>query len=162
MRIGKSLNSICFKIRGRYLVGFGVVAFLAAIGFIWSTTNVRSLTSVHKNYQPSDVWIVDHQGYPMESIRTGEQRRSLEWVEWSDVSPAFRDLLVQAEDHRFYSHPGVDLLAISKALWERGFGYSYRGASTITMQLVGLLKDGKVFSRRTVKQNIQGLLHAIQ
>jgi penicillin-binding protein 1C len=162
MRVGKSLNNFFFRFRGRYLAVVGVTAFLVAIVFIWSSTNIRSLASVHKSYQPSDVWIVDHQGYPMESIRTGEQKRSLEWVEWSDVSPAFRDLLVQAEDRRFYSHPGVDLLAISKALWERVLGHSYRGASTLTMQLIGLLKDGTVFSRRTIKQKITQIIAALK
>jgi penicillin-binding protein 1C len=162
MQIGKFLNNIRLKMRGRYFLGVGTVIFLITVGFIWSTTKIPSQYSVHKNYRPSDVWIVDHQGYPMESIRTGIQKRSLEWVEWSEVSPAFRDLLVQAEDRRFYSHPGVDLFSISKALWERIFGHSYRGASTLTMQLVGLLKNGAVFNHRTVKQKIIQIIAALK
>lgn len=158
MRIGKSPNNI----RGRYIASIGMVAFLVAVGLIWLTTNVRPFVNIKKNYQPSDVWIVDHQGYPLESIRTRNEKRSLEWVKWSEVSPAFRNLLVEVEDRRFYSHPGVDLLAISKALWEGVSGRSSRGASTITMQLVGLLKDQTVNSRRTLKQKFSQIIAALK
>lgn len=46
--------------------------------------------------------------------------------------------LVAAEDARFYSHGGVDLLATGRAAWNRLCGNSLSGASTITMQLVKL------------------------
>ena len=46
--------------------------------------------------------------------------------------------LVAAEDARFYSHGGVDLLAAGRAAWHRMRGTSLSGASTLTMQLVKL------------------------
>lgn len=46
--------------------------------------------------------------------------------------------LVAAEDARFYSHGGVDLLATGRAAWNRLRGTSLSGASTLTMQLAKL------------------------
>ena len=43
---------------------------------------------------------------------------------------------VAVEDHRFYQHDGVDVVAIAGALKDNIFG-ERRGASTITQQLVG-------------------------
>jgi len=158
MRIGKSLA----KIRRRHIVGMCATVSLVALALTWSTIKVRSFANIRKNYQPSDVWIVDRNGYPLESIRTHSEKRSLDWVEWSDVSPAFRDLLVRTEDHRFYFHPGVDLLALSKATWERVTRRSQRGASTLTMQLVGLIHDGKVRRHRNLWQKLNQIATALK
>src|SRR5499426_980857 len=38
------------------------------------------------------------------------------------------------EDHRFWSHPGVDPIAVARALWHRLHGTHRSGASTIAMQ----------------------------
>lgn len=39
------------------------------------------------------------------------------------------------EDRRFWSHPGVDVLAMGRALWQRLWGERRSGASTIAMQV---------------------------
>lgn len=150
MRIGQSRGS------------FVIVTCLIAAGLLWSTVRVKTFAEVRKGYQPSDVWIVDRHGYPLESIRTRNEKRSLDWVSWSDVSPAFRDLLIRVEDRRFYSHPGVDPFALSKVIYERVRGKSRRGASTLTMQLVGLLKDGTLNRRRNMWQKFKQILAAIK
>ncbi|MEN9436512.1 MAG: penicillin-binding protein, partial [Pseudomonadota bacterium] len=59
----------------------------------------------------------------------------------ADVSPALRQALVLSEDKRFFEHSGVDWRAASAAAWGNLWNQRTRGASTITMQLAGLL-DG--------------------
>ncbi len=152
MRIGKSRSKIFLIV----LVLTGVVSLL------WITTSVPFFANVHRSYRPSDIWVVDHDGNPLESIRSRSERRSLEWVEWHQISPAFRDLLVQVEDQRFYSHRGVDFLAVMKALWDRSSGRSYRGASTLTMQLVGLLDKSPHATRRTFVQKMSQIFYALK
>ncbi len=50
-----------------------------------------------------------------------------------------QQLLISGEDHRFFSHGGIDLIAVCRALW-RGLVFRRReGASTIEMQLVRVL-----------------------
>lgn len=54
----------------------------------------------------------------------------------SDVGPHLEQAMLAAEDKRFYSHPGVDPLAVSRAaLQALVHGRLVSGASTITQQL---------------------------
>ena len=48
-------------------------------------------------------------------------------------------LLVLGEDHRIANHPGVDLLALCRALWHTYACGRREGGSTIAMQLVRVL-----------------------
>jgi penicillin-binding protein 1C len=58
-----------------------------------------------------------------------------------DVSPILLDLLIAAEDRRFYQHPGIDPLALGRAAgqWLRA-GRVVSGGSTLTMQAARLLE----------------------
>jgi penicillin-binding protein 1C len=56
--------------------------------------------------------------------------------------------MVLSEDRRFYEHSGVDWKAVSSAAWGNLFNQRTRGASTLTMQLAGLLEDGPAPLRR--------------
>lgn len=59
----------------------------------------------------------------------------------SDVDPRFVQLLIAYEDRRFAAHPGVDPLAVMRALkqWATS-GRVVSGASTLTMQVARLLE----------------------
>lgn len=158
MKIGKFLA----KIRWRHLAVLGATAFIVSLTVLWSQIRVNSFANIRKNYHPSDVWIVDRNGSPLEAIRTRSEKRSLDWVVWSDVSPAFRDLLVRVEDQRFYSHPGIDLLAFGKATWEWITGGPLRGASTLTMQLTGLISKGETVHQRNFLQKLKQMAKALK
>jgi penicillin-binding protein 1C len=58
-----------------------------------------------------------------------------------DVAPVLLDLLIAAEDRRFYQHAGIDPLALGRAAgqWLRA-GRVVSGGSTITMQAARLLE----------------------
>jgi penicillin-binding protein 1C len=61
-------------------------------------------------------------------------------AELSDISPLLRKTIIYKEDKYFFYHPGINPLAVTKALvrnmWRR---QRTSGASTITMQVVRLL-----------------------
>jgi penicillin-binding protein 1C len=68
-------------------------------------------------------------------------------VPLADISPTLGRAVLQAEDQRFMEHGGIDFQAIGQAAWDNLFGQQRpRGASTITMQLAGLL-DPKLAGR---------------
>lgn len=46
------------------------------------------------------------------------------------------------EDQRFWSHPGVDPLAVSRAIWQRLSGTGRSGASTLAMQIARMQQPG--------------------
>ena len=59
------------------------------------------------------------------------------WVPYTDIPKTLIDAFVSVEDHRFFSHNGVDWIGTSKAMVNFFVGFdSVRGASTITQQLV--------------------------
>ena len=47
-----------------------------------------------------------------------------------------QQLLISGEDHRFFSHGGVDLIAVLRAAWRTVVRKRLEGASTIEMQIV--------------------------
>src|SRR5690606_35734442 len=54
-----------------------------------------------------------------------------------DVPAVVRDGFVAVEDRRFWSHSGVDLHGVARAIWRNATSLSLReGFSTIPMQLV--------------------------
>lgn len=98
---------------------------------------------VRAGWKSSEAWLYDRDGRLLDSERVNFERRRLAWVPLDDISPAVRDAVVQSEDRRFWSHGGVDWLAIASAArarlsWNKGGGRS-RGASTLPMQLAAFL-----------------------
>ena len=66
-----------------------------------------------------------------------------QWLDLHRVDPQLIQAFVALEDRRFYSHHGVDLRAVGRALVQNVAGSRVvSGASTITMQLARLLAHG--------------------
>ena len=64
-------------------------------------------------------------------------------VQPEQVDPGYLSLLVRYEDKRFWSHHGVDPLALVRAGWQAVWnGGVVSGGSTLTMQVARLLEDG--------------------
>lgn len=83
----------------------------------------------------------------------------LEWrdpVSLDQISPLLIEATVAIEDERFYSHSGVDLLGIARALLNNLLGGELEGASTITQQFVRntVLSDemGDISLKRKVRE----------
>lgn len=76
------------------------------------------------------------------------------------VSPLYLELLLAFEDKRFHRHPGVDPLAMSRAVWQ---ALRHRrivsGASTLTMQSARLLEPRP---RRTLSAKLAESWRALQ
>ncbi|MDP2367590.1 penicillin-binding protein 1C [Rhodoferax sp.] len=104
----------------------------------WAASTFAAVKAAHR---PSDTLILDRHGEVIHRLRTDATVRRGQWVALADVSPALRTALVLSEDKRFYEHSGVDWQAVSSAAWGNLWHTKTRGASTITMQLAGLLDD---------------------
>jgi membrane peptidoglycan carboxypeptidase len=55
------------------------------------------------------------------------------------VPANFTRPLVATEDHRFYSEPGVDILAVGRVVWAKLSGGTDQGGATLEQQLAKLL-----------------------
>ncbi len=80
-------------------------------------------------------------------------------VNTKDIDPHYIDMLLAFEDKNFYTHMGVDLLAIMRATSQLIANQKIvSGASTITMQLARLLKP----KPRTISSKLIEMINAIQ
>ena len=125
---------------------------------------VDSFEQVRSEFRPSDLRVLDRHGELLQRLRTDATVRRGQWTALADVSPALRTALVLSEDRRFYEHSGVDWRAVSAAAWANLWNTKTRGASTITMQLAGLLDDDlrRASGGRSVGQKIGQAVTATQ
>ncbi|HKO94144.1 MAG TPA: transglycosylase domain-containing protein, partial [Polyangiaceae bacterium] len=83
----------------------------------------------------SSSWLLDRSGQSLARVRAvdGELEQH---VTLAELSPFVVPALLAAEDARFFSHPGVDPLAVARALFQAfEHGRVVSGASTLTQQL---------------------------
>jgi penicillin-binding protein 1C len=123
--------------------------FLAAVCVMPAAAAVPSPVptpaQVKAAWRPSDAQLLDRDGVPLESLRIDMTARRQLWIALADISPSLGRAVLQAEDQRFMEHGGIDFRAVGQAAWDnlfraQGRGQArLRGASTITMQLAGLL-----------------------
>lgn len=71
---------------------------------------------VRQNYVKSDSVLLDRNGAVLQEMRIDKNRRRLDWTGLSDISPALVQAVIHAEDKSFYTHNGVDFMAISASL----------------------------------------------
>jgi penicillin-binding protein 1C len=115
-----------------------VLAFLA----LWLVTMPPTMpthANVVRAWSPSEAWLYDRNGRLIDSVRVDFHARRLAWTPLDKIAQSLRKTVVTSEDQRFWSHGGVDWLAIGNAARARFDGSHARGASTISMQVAGFL-----------------------
>ena len=66
----------------------------------------------------------------------GESRQMREWIPLAQIPPGIIETVLTIEDRRFFSHFGIDPVAVGRALWTNFTkGGVVQGGSTITQQL---------------------------
>ncbi|GAK59188.1 membrane carboxypeptidase [Candidatus Vecturithrix granuli] len=80
--------------------------------------------------------ITDRHGILLRETLSAEGGRTT-WLQYDELPESVVRAIVATEDKRFFSHIGVDVLALGRALWQNvRSGHVVSGASTITQQLV--------------------------
>jgi penicillin-binding protein 1C len=106
-----------------------------------SARAVPGFEAVRAAHATSDLPLLDRHGAVLQTVRLDDTVRRGPWVKLADISPALRDAIVLSEDRRFWAHGGVDWRALAAGAWATAWDSRTRGASTLTMQLAGLLDD---------------------
>jgi penicillin-binding protein 1B len=114
------------------LTGSTIVVLLV-MATVWTA---RSSWNVYKlNRGVGDTTFYDAAGRPW--FRLDEQRRD---VPIAQISTHFKDAVIAVEDHRFYLHPGLDPIALARAMaFNLRSDAGTQGGSTITQQLARTL-----------------------
>ncbi len=130
-----------FKTRRHILVPLSVIALIGVVSlFIWLRTPIDAVPYLALEPSPE---MQDRNGrllYPFPNAAGA-------WCfprELEQISPRFLAAIVAAEDQRFAEHPGVDLLAVARAIGQNIRHMRVKsGASTLTMQVVKRTRDGR-------------------
>jgi penicillin-binding protein 1C len=145
-------------------LAMALVAAVACAHAVPTAAAVMRFDEVKRGFRPSDTAVLDRHGELLQRVRTDASVRRGQWIALADVSPALRTAMVLSEDRRFYEHSGVDWRAVSSAAWGNLWNTRTRGASTITMQLAGLLDEDlrRANSGRTLTQKFGQTVAAAQ
>ena len=141
--------------RGAVAVG-GVLGLALAASALWIA---QPLPEGMLDYRPvSSVRILDRGGHLLRELRSRQDGRSTP-IPGEEIPAHLRAAFIAAEDERFFSHPGVDPLAIARAAWSNlRAGRIVAGGSTMTQQLARVL----VPRRRTLAGKVQEALWAMR
>ena len=95
-------------------------------------------------------------------IEYAEERRV--FIDFADMPPQLINAFVAAEDQNFWTHPGIDIQGITRALVNNGmrmlgFDARFSGASTITQQVA---KNFFLTSERTISRKIKEAILAMR
>lgn len=93
--------------------------------------------------------ITDNKGQVVNAYLTSDQKWRMK-TELDEISPLLKKAIVAKEDKYFYSHPGVNPFAVSRAFFKNIFRMKRTsGASTITMQVARALehRPRNIFSK---------------
>ncbi|MGY3615132.1 penicillin-binding protein 1C [Bradyrhizobium sp. USDA 10063] len=104
--------------------------------------------------------IVDRNGKLLRAYAMADGRWRLPVDAKTSVDPTYLKLLLAYEDQRFYSHRGVDPLALSRAALQLvTSGHIVSGGSTITMQLARLMEPRR---QRSLHAKLRQIVRAIE
>ena len=132
--------ALVFTILLAIFFSYTVLTFQAA----YSLPNPARLTSTDK---PLTTEFYDRSGTLLYRIYEGRNRTLVDLKEL----PAFvAQATIAIEDKNFYHHPGIDPVAIARALYHNITQQKMEGASTLTQQLIKntLLTPEKTFGRK--------------
>ena len=143
VRIGDGAAAFWTKLRTKRgltlsALALAILAFLA-IDYATLPPPLPTYAQVRSAWHPSEAWLYDRNGALIDSARVDFTARRLGWTALDHVSPVTRETIVGVEDKRFFSHGGVDLLALAGVARDKARGERARGASTLSMQVAGFL-----------------------
>ena len=123
--------------------GASVIVFVAVI-LVWSGRHAVAIYRLNQGVGGTMFYdAMGREWFPLD-----EQRRD---VPIEQISPYFKDAVISIEDHRYYSHFGIDPIAVTRAAF---FNLRSRegtqGGSTITQQLARTLylSNARTFARK--------------
>ena len=147
-------------------VGAATAVVMLSIGsvsmaIIAALTPTPAFDEVRARTAGSESTLLSRDGEPLQRLRVDMTRRQLEWTALDSISPSLVRAVVAAEDHRFWWHFGFDPASAASALMDQFGNGRGRGASTITMQLAGLMTEGDRFGRRSFDEKLAQFRYAM-
>ena len=135
-RVKNKTGIIIFRVLVAVLLigGFGVAGALvgAYMGVIENAPKLGMITQEAEGPFSTIIYNAAT-GRETDRLDGGENR---EWATKEEIPQYLKDAFVAIEDERFYTHDGVDMKGLLRALYQNLVSPQKQGASTITMQLI--------------------------
>jgi len=94
-----------------------VVSLACSVGvYAWLFVDLPALDTLYQRASAPSTRILDRHGHVLYEISDPHQGRHTP-IEFGDIPPACREATIATEDANYYSHPGVDITGILRALW---------------------------------------------
>lgn len=139
-----------------FFIGLLLLALLLLTGAVWLFADLPDAEIGQARLQPPSIRIIDRQGRLLyEDLPETGGRHQM--VPLEQLSPHLLHATVATEDRQYYSHPGVDLSGVLRAMWInlRG-GDTLAGGSTITQQVArNLLLDEQERGERSLRRKLR-------
>jgi len=129
------------------LLGVGAAGF----AYVYSTIHLPSVPPLRQT-----TYLLDRSGRPFTELHAAVDRTV---IPFARMPLRLRQAVVAVEDKRFYSHDGVDPLAIARAAWADVQDGSFDQGATITQQYVKTVFTG---SEPTLGRKIREAVMAIK
>jgi len=139
-------------LRWGFLAAAAVAIAAVVVSGVWT---VRHAWAIYKlNRGVGDTVFYDADDHPW--FRLDEQRQD---VPFDHIATSFKDAVIAVEDHRFYLHPGIDPIGLSRAVVHNVRGEERQGGSTITQQLARtlFLSNTRTYGRK-VKEAVLSVM----
>jgi penicillin-binding protein 1A len=135
----------------------GIVLLFVGCGYVAGAVYSMPEWDPQKLEGSETTIIYDQEGQPASRLYAEDNRTA---ISLNDLPQYIPDAIVSIEDNRFFSHYGVDIEAIGRAMVAniKG-GLGAEGGSTITQQLV---KNSFLTPEKTFKRKIQEAVLALQ
>lgn len=122
--------------RRRLVIFLITLVVLAAVGW-WGLPWLAPLPDALLKTPPVSTLYLARDGTPLRHLLNADGTRSAPPVSYAEIPPVVVHGLLAAEDKRFFSHGGIDLLAVARAGWDNAqSGRIVSGASTLHQQLI--------------------------
>jgi 1A family penicillin-binding protein len=143
--VGRPLDVLAVLLVAALIVGWMLAA-------AWAARHALAVNRLASGV--GDVVFYGGDGRPW--FRLDERRRD---VPLAQIAPALQHAVLATEDRRFFWHPGIDPLGLTRAMWVNlRSGQMREGASTLTQQLARTLF---LSNRRTAGRKIQESVIAV-
>jgi penicillin-binding protein 1B len=163
VQLEQRLNDVGYASRpavtqpGEFTVGNGVVLLrtrgpaAATIRVEFSKGTPTVITKLINQDTNKPVPLVTLEAPMLTAIATGEKRR---YAPLAMIPDHVRQAVLAVEDHRFYDHPGVDVIGSAGAVFTNLFGDKEYlvGGSTLTQQIV---KNTFLTPQKTLRRKLQ-------
>lgn len=133
-----SLNKIISKkiIKGLWIVFGGGVASVILLFILISIGAIGYIPPIDDLQNPIDKYA--SQVYSSDGVLLGtfsQERNNRIYSDYDNLPPALIEALVATEDIRYYSHSGIDIIGLSRAVIKTLTGQGTSGGSTLSQQL---------------------------